>query len=228
MYDRRLEGKTLTLAVSGKLWQNSLVMIDVETKSLWSHLLGRAMRGKLIDKQLKPIASVMTDWKSWKKSHPETTVIKLDRSSPFNFNRRKVQYDSALLVIGMTRNRKARAWRLDDLKSIRLVNDVAFADANGIDGVPVVVVYHEAHGTAVIHGRKIDDRVLTFRLNEGRLQDVETKSEWDLLTGTATTGELIGKQLPAIHGIVSYDDAWSKFHKDSTYWKPKAGLSAKP
>ena len=45
MYARDLDGKTLTLGVSGKLIRNSLVMFDRETDTLWSHLTGEALEG---------------------------------------------------------------------------------------------------------------------------------------------------------------------------------------
>ena len=40
MYAREAKGQTLTFQVSGMLWKRSLVMRDIETGSLWSHLLG--------------------------------------------------------------------------------------------------------------------------------------------------------------------------------------------
>ena len=47
MYATKVEDKRLTFFVSGMLWQRSLVMQDKETGSLWSHILGEAMRGSL-------------------------------------------------------------------------------------------------------------------------------------------------------------------------------------
>ena len=32
------------------LWNRSLVMYDVETRSHWSHILGEAMQGELLDR----------------------------------------------------------------------------------------------------------------------------------------------------------------------------------
>ena len=37
----------LTLVVSGMLWNRNLVMLDLETESLWSHILGEAKAGVL-------------------------------------------------------------------------------------------------------------------------------------------------------------------------------------
>ena len=56
-------------------------MYDRETDSLWSHLLGEAMKGPLKGSELKQIPSVMTDWKTWRTQHPESTVLWLSRTS---------------------------------------------------------------------------------------------------------------------------------------------------
>ena len=55
MYARSTPERIVTLAVSGKLWNHSLVMVDQETGSLWSHLLGRAMSGPMKGTNLKTL-----------------------------------------------------------------------------------------------------------------------------------------------------------------------------
>ena len=81
MYDRPVADKDQTLSVSGKLWDRSLVMQDHETKSLWSHILGEAMNGNLKGAKLKRLPSDMVTWGKWKAAHPNTTALKLKRSS---------------------------------------------------------------------------------------------------------------------------------------------------
>ena len=49
MYARKVGDQVLTLQVSGKLWNRSLVIRDIETESLWSHILGKCMDGDLKD-----------------------------------------------------------------------------------------------------------------------------------------------------------------------------------
>ena len=61
MYASQVESRKLTFSVSGMLWNRSLVMLDQETKSLWSHILGQAMRGPLKGTRLEVIPSTMTD-----------------------------------------------------------------------------------------------------------------------------------------------------------------------
>ena len=81
MYGRDVKGKTLTFAVSGQLWNSSLVMIDMETKSLWSHILGQCVHGKLKGEQLRQLIADTMTWKAWRSEHPDTTVLNLPRSS---------------------------------------------------------------------------------------------------------------------------------------------------
>ena len=71
----------LVFQVSGKLWQRSLVMRDLQTGSLWAHLLGECMEGPLKGKTLTPIPAAITSWKEWKTAHPNTTVLSLKRSA---------------------------------------------------------------------------------------------------------------------------------------------------
>jgi hypothetical protein len=52
-------------------------MYDVNTHSIFDTFLGKAVTGPLAEKnlQLKQASVVTTDWGSWKRAHPETTVL---------------------------------------------------------------------------------------------------------------------------------------------------------
>ena len=65
------------------LWESSLVMVDSETKTLWSHILGEAMQGPLQGETLEVIPSVMTEWKNWISKYPESTVMFMSSSPLF-------------------------------------------------------------------------------------------------------------------------------------------------
>lgn len=75
MYARTVGDTDLTFIVSGKLWRNSLVMMDKETGSLWSHITGVCMEGEHLGAELPMIPSVQTTWGEWKISHPKTRVL---------------------------------------------------------------------------------------------------------------------------------------------------------
>ena len=76
MYARDLDGRRLTFGVSGRLWKDALVMYDHQTESLWGHVIGKAIHGELKGSLLETYPATQTTWKAWKKSHPDTKVLK--------------------------------------------------------------------------------------------------------------------------------------------------------
>ena len=207
-YARKVGDKTLTLVVSGLLWNDSLVMLDLETNSLWSHLLGKAMQGPLAGQQLELLPSTMADWRTWKQRHPLTTVAV--------FRRVGNQYRNPLhrfptpqlrdrLVIGLARGDIAKDWSFDLLRSVFVVNDE-------FDNAPVVACFHALSGTAAVFSRVLDGRILNFELRDEQLFDVETQTDWDMVTGRALSPSLLGKQLDQLPAIVSFAGAWKDFH----------------
>lgn len=209
MYASRVGERKLTFAVSGKLWNRSLVMIDSETKTLWSHILGEAMEGSLKGQQLNLLPSVITDWNSWRRDHPETTVLNMSRTA----DRFRVEFikNPAQFVYGMA-DGDARAWPLDQLQQQPLVND-QFADE------PVLVLFDSATATARAFQRRVGDRTLEFVSREGTLFDKQTGTQWHGATGAAVAGPLKGQSLTPALAIISYTKAWTTFHPETTLWQ---------
>ncbi|MEM7168660.1 MAG: DUF3179 domain-containing (seleno)protein [Pseudomonadota bacterium] len=65
------------LRTSGLLIRSNKVMYDVNTYSVFDTFRGNAVTGPLAEKGLKleQASVVTTDWGTWKKAHPETTVL---------------------------------------------------------------------------------------------------------------------------------------------------------
>lgn len=65
------------LRTSGLLSRSNKVMYDLETYSVFDTFLGHAVTGPLAEKgvRLEQAAVVTTDWGTWKRAHPETTVL---------------------------------------------------------------------------------------------------------------------------------------------------------
>lgn len=79
MYGREVNGKELTLGVSGMLLKNALIMYDRETQSLWKHFDGEAIEGPLKGSQLPTLRSVpRVRWDQWVKQYPKTKVLIVD------------------------------------------------------------------------------------------------------------------------------------------------------
>ena len=183
MYASEVEGKTLTFFVSGKLWGHSLVMQDKETGSEWSHILGRSMAGPMKGKPLEIIPSVMTNWESWLEKHPKTTATMI-RPTAREFDTQMLRQNGSRFGLGLVHAGKARFWRFDLLQQEPLVNEV-FAD------LPVLIDFDIESRTPLAWNRQVDGRVLTIRASAQGVQDVETKSTWDLQRGVATAGPLL-------------------------------------
>ena len=203
MYASDVDGESLTLGVSGMLWNRSLVMYDRETGSLWSHILGEAMQGKLKGKRLKQIPSVMTDWRTWRSQHPNSTVAWLSRTS--TVYRREFYRRPETFVLGIADGGKAKAWTFDQLSRTPAINDRWRGDW-------VLVAFDSDSVTARLYERTVNERVLTFRSGAGKLTDIQTGSTWEPTTGRAMAGPLAGKYLTALPAIVSYKGVWFRFH----------------
>ncbi|MEM9099720.1 MAG: DUF3179 domain-containing (seleno)protein [Pseudomonadota bacterium] len=65
------------LRTSGLLIRSNKVMYDINTYSVFDTFLGHAVTGPLAEKgvKLRQATVVTTDWGTWKKEHPETTVL---------------------------------------------------------------------------------------------------------------------------------------------------------
>lgn len=65
------------LRTSGLLIRSNKVMYDVTTFSVFDTFLGRAVTGPLAERgiELEQATVITSDWGSWKRAHPETTVL---------------------------------------------------------------------------------------------------------------------------------------------------------
>jgi hypothetical protein len=86
-YSRSLGGETLTLAVSGIVYNSNSLLYDRQSQSgevpaelsgqesLWSQCGGMAVSGPRAGQQLEAIPSKLLLWKDWLAAHPNTTVL---------------------------------------------------------------------------------------------------------------------------------------------------------
>jgi hypothetical protein len=215
VYDRTVEGRPLTLGVSGQLWKDSMVLYDQQTRTLWSQLGGEAKQGPLKGTRLRRIPSVVTDWESWCRQYPRSTVLLLPRApggSHREFRRDFYQHPENF-VLGLADGDRARAWGLDVLRERTVLNDEW-------DGRPVLVVFDPASSMATVYERRLPSStegrqaggVLTFRLAGEKLADKESGSTWNRVTGEAESGPLRGQRLSRLPAVLATRKAWEAFH----------------
>ncbi len=226
VFDRVIGEREYTFGVSGMLYNNNLVMYDHQSNTLWSQLLGQGIRGGQRGETLRLFSSLMTSWAGWKAAYPETRVLSAERlgnradeiidpyggyynSGAAGITGSKQQDDrlaAKTLVVGVTYGKEARVYPLKTVNEQKVINDE-------LGTFSYVVILDEALETAVTYKRTVDAQTLTFSATEpGLLQDVETESVWDVRTGTAVAGSLIGAQLQRVAAPLVYWFAWSDQH----------------
>lgn len=189
------------------LWNRSLVMRDLETGSLWSHILGECMAGKFQGRTLDVLPGVMTTWKDWLARHPDTTVLDMDRTA--ESYRRTIYRAPEDYVYGIKIHGTAKAYPFTFLLNHPVTHD-------RVAGVPLVVFFDPTGARSTVYSRVIDGDTLAFeRLDTGDIRDSNSGSIWDPWTGTAVSGPRTGDSLQARHGIVSFLDAWMVFHPET-------------
>ena len=71
--------------------------------------------------------------------------------------------------------------------------------------------------------RQVDGRALTFALEDGRVQDMETGSRWQMGRGLAVEGPLQGQALLAVPYIPAFRSAWEDFCPHSLWYDEQEG-----
>ena len=103
-----------------------------------------------------------------------------------------------------------KAYGLTTLARDRVVNDL-------VGGVPVVIVFDGASESGAVFRRDHAGAVLTFRSGAAplRMVDEETRSDWDGLTGSATSGSLAGAVLDQVSITFAFWFAWSGLYPET-------------
>lgn len=204
----RTDGKQeLTFQVSGMLWQRSLVMRDLESGTLWSHLMGKAMEGDLKGTQLEMLPAVMTTWREWRERHPETSVLAMTRTAR-GFDEEVWDHPERFLFgVPLGAGRDGPAVSLPKLMNVHVLNLEAL-------GEPVVVTFADAGKRAQAFDPRVEGKRLRFEpAAAGRMMAADG-SVWDAVTGECLAGELKGRNLRPRAGLISCRRAWRVFHPE--------------
>ena len=75
IFFRKIHGEELTFDFGTGLKGDNLLIVDRETKSVWSQLQHQAISGEHKDDMISALPSIQTTWKAWKSSYPNTDVM---------------------------------------------------------------------------------------------------------------------------------------------------------
>ncbi len=216
MYVREIDGEKLNFQVSGMLWKRSLVMRDLETGTLWSHLLGRGMRGQHQGLQLEILPAAMTNWQDWRARHPDTTLLAMSRTARAYTDR--AWRDASSFVYGLPRGAIADSEAAPAVSLATLQrNQIVPLEAGD---TALIVTHHPTGGSAHAYLARIEagDTLSFERIDADTMRDIKTGSIWQVLTGKAIAGSHKGKRLTEIPGTISFRHAWEDFFPGEKIW----------
>lgn len=241
VFEREYQDRVLHFGVSGMLRNSDLIMWDHETMSWWQQFTGQGIVGRLAGAQLTVLPSLVVDWGTFKREHPDALILAnqggydpnsvsyagYDERGPiegfFNENRIDNRLPAMQRVLGYFNAAGAVAYPLNHLAELGVVNDV-------IGGEPLVVFYESGQaslftndlevGSAGLYSATLKDGTqLRFTQSGGIISDEQTGSQWNVF-GRAVSGELENTQLQKRIANPHFWFAWAAFRGDSVIWEP--------
>lgn len=229
VYNRVVDGNELTFGASGYLLHDNRVLIDHQTETLWSQLLGQGIKGAYSKERLENLPSTLTTWQIWKEAYPETRVLSPEAlghkdeikdpyagyytsgisglSGPANQDTRLA---GKSLVPGVAMGGVSKAYPLEVIRDLGLIQDQ-------LENLSLLILSVDNQQTIRVYQRFVQDRVLTFQpsADQGLIIDDQTGTLWDIQSGIALQGELKGRQLERLASPLVFWFAWSSFYPET-------------
>ncbi len=241
VFDRRIDGETLTFGTTGNLRNSDLVMWDRQTESWWQQLTGEAVVGELTGTKLEALPSQMLSWADFKHQYPDGDVLSRDTGHDRPYGQNPYEgYDAPdeqpfLLDQEADprlppKERVAAAFVGDDVAVVsftrlereRVVNTdvgrkpVVFLFKPGVRSALDASAINDSRdvGTAAAFERALDGQELELEAADDGYRDRETGSTFDI-TGRATDGPLAGERLPPVRHDQQFWFALAAFVPDA-------------
>jgi hypothetical protein len=108
---------------------------------------------------------------------------------------------------------EAVAYPVAELRRMGVANDL-------VAGLEIAVVIDPTREDRwAVFSRRLGDRVVDLRVEEGRLVDVATGTVWDPVLGSALAGPLEGKALDRLPGFTTFPEDFPTFWPDGRVWQ---------
>lgn len=197
--------------------------------------MGQAISGNLKGTHLNFIPVLHTTWESWQEIHPDTLVVSPDLFgadpytkyyySPAEGLRNTLRGGGPLrdanvypkqFVLGVRLAGQAKAYPFSALHKQPIINDQ-------IAGIPIAVFFNKMTLTGTVFDRRLDDGTLLIfaptNVDEYVI-DNQTQSTWNILTGQAVSGPLMGTGLIQIPVTYAFWFGWVDNHPGDTIYAP--------
>lgn len=87
VYDRRVDGETLTFGVSGFLLESNMIMFDRESEALWQQSTGKVLAGRDLKIELSLAPFQLMSMGEVKNAYPDAIVLSEDTGSRRDYGR---------------------------------------------------------------------------------------------------------------------------------------------
>jgi hypothetical protein len=129
-----INDRRLIFGVSGLLYNNDVLLYDLQTESLWSQIKSAAVTGPMTGTRLETIPLAHTTWRDWLARHPDSTVLSTEtgfrrdyEKDPYPDYRDSAQlyfpvaaksrkYPQKSMVMGLELNESYKAYPFDVLE----------------------------------------------------------------------------------------------------------------
>ncbi len=239
MFRAVVDGKPLQFDDAGVVGGNE-VFSDRETGSRWQQSSLEAISGPMRGKHLQLYPFLLTNWREWRRVHPETLVLEplpdyaeripemnamirvgvsVEAAAPKGMLRVDSRLAPHTMILGLdVKDGASETFPLTELRKAQVIQVE-------LGGEPIVVVHQSDSDTttaftARVRGRDLHFKALT-KAAAMELTDRETHSRWTAY-GKCVAGRLKGTSLEPLILEPEYWFAWSEFHPDTTIFQSEA------
>jgi hypothetical protein len=239
-----IDGELLDFGTSGKLYRSNLVMYDRQTNSYWPQAIGKAVVGPLIGEELEFVPARILSWGDWSQAYPEGLVLSTDTGAQRDYGTNPYAgYDDEERPFLFSGDIDPRLPAKEHVLGIAGDEVIAFPYSElalrAVGGATVVqgsfggerlaIFWHTGTvsaldaaqipdsndvGAAAAYVPVADGRRLTFVVQDGRIVDEQTGSQWSI-DGRAVDGPLVGTRLEVAVAIDSFWFDWAAFHPET-------------
>ena len=233
VYAARAGTQNLILDAEGRLFNSNTILIDRNTGSLWSQMLGMAFEGPLTGTGLRLLPCYWTTWRHARDFFPNARVMATPRGNWRNYNRDPYgsyltpgsYYDDERILYPMTHvdsrmEAKARVIGLEIDKNLLAISIAYVRQAkvvNFYSGLtPLLAVYDSRLDVVRIFDRTVWEgrEPALFAYRDNSIRDIQTRSAWSM-DGKCLDGNLQGASLEQKFGVYAFWFAWAAFHPET-------------